>query len=108
MPVALLLSSRAPTANVLPSADRATFVGSVRVTFDELVTNRVAAGRTRRDYRDRAFHLEKGEEWGRFEFGSTIVLLAEPGVLELAAQAPGSELRLGARIGTLYATERQL
>jgi phosphatidylserine decarboxylase len=86
----------------------ATFVGSVRVTFDELATNRVAAGRTKRDYRDRALHLEKGEEWGRFEFGSTIVLLAEAGVLELAAQAPGSELRLGARIGTLYAAERQL
>jgi phosphatidylserine decarboxylase len=77
-------------------------VGSVKVTFDDLATNRVGrVGRTRRDYRDRPFRLAKGEEWGRFEFGSTIVLLAEPGVLELASNAPGSELRLGERIGTL-------
>ncbi len=82
----------------------AVFVGSVKVTFDDLATNRVGrvgVGRTRRDYRDRPLRLAKGEEWGRFEFGSTIVLLAEAGVLELDSNAPGSELRLGNRIGTL-------
>ena len=83
----------------------ATLVGSVKLTFDDLATNRVGVGQTRRDYRDgshdQAPRLAKGEEWGRFEFGSTIVLLAEPGVVELDPKALGTELRLGARIGTL-------
>jgi phosphatidylserine decarboxylase len=93
---------RARTAGLCLVAVGATFVGSVKVTFDDLATNRVGrVGRTRRDYRDRPLRLAKGEEWGRFEFGSTIVLLAEAGVLELASNAPGSELRLGDRIGTL-------
>jgi hypothetical protein len=42
-----------------------------------------------------------GEEWGRFEFGSTIVLVAAPGLLTLDVQPPGTPVRLGARIGTL-------
>ena len=44
--------------------------------------------------------IEKGQEWGRFEFGSTIVLVASPGWLALQAQEPGRPLVLGSRIGT--------
>jgi phosphatidylserine decarboxylase len=85
----------------------ATLVGSVRVTFDDLTTNLAGGDRTQRDYRDyrdyrdRPVRLEKGEEWGRFELGSSIVLVAEAGVLKLWEQPPGTPLRLGARIGTL-------
>ena len=79
----------------------ATMVGSVRVTFDDLTTNLAGGDRTQRDYRDRPVRLEKGEEWGRFELGSSIVLVAEAGVLKLWEQPPGTPLRLGARIGTL-------
>jgi hypothetical protein len=45
----------------------------------------------------------KGAEWGRFEFGSTLVLAAAPGALELAPQPPGTALRLGTRIGSISA-----
>lgn len=77
----------------------ATMVGKVRVTFDALETNRPGGAPTRRDYAD--VRLRKGEEWGRFEFGSTIVLLAEPGRVALEPRAPGARLRLGERIGRL-------
>ena len=57
---------------------------------------------TRRyDVVDPRFALTKGEEWGRFEFGSTLVLVATPGAVALNATEPGSPLRLGTRIGTL-------
>jgi phosphatidylserine decarboxylase len=78
----------------------ATMVGSVRVSFDDLATNRPGAAPIHRDYPDdRSF--EKGEEWGRFEFGSTIVLLAARGVVDLDLQPSGTALRMGSRIGRL-------
>ncbi len=79
----------------------ATMVGKVRVVFDDLSSNRPAARRLQREYADGAVRFEKGAEWGRFEFGSTLVLVAEPGWLELEAQAAGTMLRLGRRIGRL-------
>lgn len=79
----------------------ATMVGKIRVTFDDLTTNLPGAHSAVRSYAD--VQLRKGEEWGRFEFGSTIVLVAAPGVLDLDVQPPGTALRLGARIGTLRA-----
>jgi phosphatidylserine decarboxylase len=77
----------------------ATMVGKVRLSFDDLTTNAGSAA-VSRTYTDPP-RLEKGQEWGRFEFGSTIVLVATPRLLSLDAQPPGSRLRLGARIGTV-------
>ncbi|MDX2170426.1 MAG: archaetidylserine decarboxylase [Deltaproteobacteria bacterium] len=77
----------------------ATMVGKIRLTFDELTTNLPHVAVTRRAYAD--LHFAKGEEWGRFEFGSTIVLVAAPGALALDVRPPGTPVRLGARIGTL-------
>jgi phosphatidylserine decarboxylase len=79
----------------------ATVVGRVRVAFDFLTTNCGGTKVVSRSYEDGARRFEKGEEWGRFEIGSTIVLLAAPGVVGLDVQPPGSELRLGSRIGTI-------
>jgi len=79
----------------------ATMVGKVRVTFDDLSTNLRGGRPATRVYRDSSPRFAKGEECGRFEFGSTIVLLAAPGVIELDAQPPGTPLCLGTRIGTL-------
>jgi phosphatidylserine decarboxylase len=80
----------------------ATMVGKVKVRFDALETNRPGAFLERRTYgADRARSFAKGEEWGHFEFGSTLVLLCEPGAVELHARPPGATLRLGERIGTL-------
>ena len=77
----------------------ATMVGKVRVTFDTLETNRPGAAPETRSYRD--VRLSKGQEWGRFEFGSTLVLLGEPGRVAVEPRPPGTPLRLGERIGRL-------
>ena len=79
----------------------ATMVGKVHVDFDaSLTTNTGDRAPHWRHYADRP-RLAKGAEWGRFEFGSTLVLAAAPGALELEPQPAGSPLRLGERIGTL-------
>ncbi len=77
----------------------ATMVGCVKVEFDDLVTNRGAERPTHRQYTSPR-RFTKGEEWGRFEFGSTLVLVAAPGSLELQMPAPGTALRQGERIGS--------
>jgi phosphatidylserine decarboxylase len=77
----------------------ATMVGKVKLVTDDLETNR-GEPRADREYRPpRPFG--RGEEWGRFEFGSTLVLVASPGALELEIAEPGTPLRLGRRIGRL-------
>ncbi len=78
----------------------ATLVGKVRVSFDALETNRKGAREERRSYPG-GIALAKGQEWGRFEFGSTLVLLAQPGKVALEARPPGTPVRLGERIGRL-------
>jgi phosphatidylserine decarboxylase len=44
---------------------------------------------------------ERGAEIGRFNMGSTVVLLFAPGSAELAAIASGTTMRLGQRLGEL-------
>ncbi len=79
----------------------ATCVGKVKINFDDLETNIPRRSRTVREYTGgEQPRLAKGEEWGRFEFGSTIVLVATPGWAKLDVQSPGSRLMLGSRIGT--------
>lgn len=79
----------------------ATMVGKVHVNFDALTTNVRGACREVKRYGDTGPVLHKGEEWGRFEFGSTLVVLLPPGVGTLDCQPGGTPLRLGARIGSL-------
>ncbi len=79
----------------------ATLVGKVRVEFDGLTTNAPGAAAETRRYPEPGRRFEKGQEWGRFEFGSTIVLIATADLLRIDARPPGSVLRLGERIGTL-------
>jgi phosphatidylserine decarboxylase len=78
----------------------ATLVGKVRVVFDDLATQSGGVPVESR-YGTSGRKLAKGEEWGRFEFGSTLVLVAAPGALELDVAPPGTPLRLGTRIGRL-------
>ena len=78
----------------------ATMVGKVHVAFDTLTTNTGERVPRWRSYAHPP-RLLKGVEWGRFEFGSTLVLASAPDALDLAPQPPGTTLRLGTRIGTL-------
>jgi phosphatidylserine decarboxylase len=80
----------------------ATLVGRIRMAFDDTLTsNEDCRESARREYTDGGHALVKGAELGRFEFGSTLVLLAAPGLLELDGARTGTPLRLGRRIGTL-------
>lgn len=76
-------------------------VGSVRVDFDELATNARAARPELREYPAPGHAFAKGEEWGRFQLGSTLVALAARGVLALTPAEPGDPVRLGSRVGEL-------
>jgi len=80
----------------------ATLVGKIRLRFDDLSTG-ARGGSAERAYPDAGHALAKGEEWGRFEFGSSLILVAAPGLIRLDAQAYGAALRLGTRIGTARA-----
>ena len=95
----------AADATIVPSAIvmvavGATMVGSVKLSFDDLTTNRGLPAE-HHDLGPDAPHFERGEEWGRFEFGSTIVLLVPPESFELEVQRPGTPLRLGEMIGRI-------
>lgn len=92
--------ARAPGATALAMvAVGATMVGSVRLAFDPLATNRRGALAEDRRLGERGPWLARGEEWGHFEFGSTIVLLIPAGLFELEVQPVGTPLRLGQAIG---------
>ena len=98
--IAVRMRARPGDALLCVVAVGATMVGKVRVDFDDLETNRPGAPGELRTY-TREIALAKGEEWGRFEFGSTLVLVAARETLALDAQPPGTPLRLGQRIGRL-------
>lgn len=77
----------------------ATMVGSVRLAFDDLRTNVSGARPECRDLGDRAPTFARGEEWGHFEFGSTIIMLTPPEHFEIDPQPVGRTLTLGEVIG---------
>lgn len=81
----------------------ATLVGKVRVVFDELTTNVSGASPVTRTYPEPGPRYAIGEEWGRFEFGSTLVTIAAAELLDLEPRLPGTALRMGQRIGRLRA-----
>lgn len=79
----------------------ATVVGRVHAYYDPAVplTNRPGGAPQRRDY-GTPIRVQKGQELGAFEMGSTVILLFEPGKLHLDPRVgPGARLRVGERIG---------
>jgi phosphatidylserine decarboxylase len=79
----------------------ATVVGRVRAFYDPTVphTNVRGAGPSRRDY-ETPIPVEKGQELGAFEMGSTVILMFEPGRVVLDPRVgPGARVRVGERIG---------
>jgi phosphatidylserine decarboxylase len=95
------MRGRAGPARICIAAVGATMVGSVRVAFDDLATNRRGAAAQHRTYTRDPRRFAKGEEWGHFEFGSTLVLVAEPNALHLEPRPVGTPVRLGERIGSV-------
>jgi phosphatidylserine decarboxylase len=79
----------------------ATVVGRVHAFYDPTVPHTNLAGGTaqRRDY-GTPIPVEKGQELGAFEMGSTVILLFEPGRVRLEERlAPGARMRVGEPIG---------
>ncbi|BDG06362.1 archaetidylserine decarboxylase [Anaeromyxobacter oryzae] len=78
----------------------ATVVGRVRAYYDPTVpfTN-AGAPFTLRDY-ERPIPVEKGQELGAFEMGSTVILMFEPGKVRLDPRlVSGARVRVGELIG---------
>jgi len=79
----------------------ATVVGRVRAYYDPSVphTNVPGAAPRRHDY-GTPLPVEKGQELGAFEMGSTVILLFEPGKARLDPLiVPGARVRVGEPIG---------
>jgi len=79
----------------------ATVVGRVHAFYDPSVphTNQAGAAPRRRDY-ETPIPVEKGQELGAFEMGSTVILLFEPGKVRLDPRVvPGARVRVGEEIG---------
>jgi phosphatidylserine decarboxylase len=79
----------------------ATVVGRVRAFYDPTVphTNAPGAAVQARDY-ETPIPVEKGQELGAFEMGSTVILLFEPGRVRLDPRlVAGARVRVGEPIG---------
>jgi phosphatidylserine decarboxylase len=74
-------------------------VGKVKVDFDSVTTNRAGAESCERFYADHEVALARGQQWGRFEFGSTLVLVGSAEAVDLEPGIPGTPVRLGEAIG---------
>lgn len=97
--ITALLEVEAAIPPIAMVAVGATMVGSVRLAFDALRTNRPGAEPVDRRLGGEAPHFVRGAEWGHFEFGSTIVLLLPPDRFGLDVRPAGTPLRLGEAIG---------
>jgi phosphatidylserine decarboxylase len=90
-----------PVGRVAVVAVGATVVGRVRPYYDPSAphTNAAGARPERRDY-ETPIPVQKGQELGAFEMGSTVILLFEPGKVRLLPSVvPGARLRVGEPIG---------
>lgn len=78
-------------------------VGRIRLSFDVIATNSAKSGFCRH-YED-PIGIEKGEELGWFELGSTVVLVFEPGRVELdSGLQEGALVRVGQAIGKIISS----
>lgn len=78
----------------------ATNVGSVKVSYDERVQTNVARGKAMTQLYEPPIPVQKGEEIGWFEFGSTVILLFPPDAITfLPNLRPGSTVRMGEAVG---------
>jgi phosphatidylserine decarboxylase len=76
----------------------ATVVGKIRVVYHAIESNLGAAQPVAEALPEPVF-LNKGAELGRFELGSTVILLARPGEAAFHPLRSGDPVRMGAPIG---------
>ena len=91
--VCVFESPRGPFVMVLVGA---TIVGSVATVWHGVVTPPRLPDVREWHYDDRRIELRQGQEMGRFQLGSTVVMLFPPGDLRFNADwVPGRSIRLG-------------
>ncbi len=98
--VALFDTAAGPMAMILVGA---VFVGSIETVWSGVVTP--PAGRVVRRWRydntDTPVQLTRGEEMGRFNMGSTVIVLFGPQALDWSESIrPEAAVRMGQRLGT--------
>jgi phosphatidylserine decarboxylase len=78
----------------------ATCVSRIKAAYDDVTTHTGQPGKVHR-YQE-GYKVEKGGELGRFEMGSTVILLFEPGLVKWdPVLQEDAVLRLGQRIGVV-------
>ena len=75
----------------------ATGVGNISLSYDPRVRSHSGPDGSARSYRPE-IDVARGQELGMFHLGSTVIVLFEPGRVELEL-APGQVVRVGAAIG---------
>lgn len=88
----------APQGEVALVAVGATVVGGIRLVYHPLITNRFGAAAFTHTLKP-GHRVEAGDEVGRFQVGSTVILLTRPGETEMAALRAGDPVRMGQTIG---------
>lgn len=78
----------------------ATNVGHMKVMYDDSVQTNMGASQIVRHQYEESKYLNRGDELGVFEMGSTVVLITEPGV-RIADFPNGTAVKMGESIGHL-------
>ena len=75
-------------------------VGRIRVTYeDKMVTNAWIRFRREKFYDDREIFMQKGEELGRFEMGSTVILVFEKNTFDFTEVDLENKVQYGTTVG---------
>ncbi|MBN8887771.1 MAG: phosphatidylserine decarboxylase [Rudaea sp.] len=77
----------------------AMLVSSVETVWSGLEIPPYASAITHKDWRDKQIRLERFAEMGRFNMGSTVILLLPPAVQMQTFPQPGAAVRVGAALG---------
>ena len=94
---AMFETEAGPMALILVGA---IFVASIETVWQGVITPPTAAGVKTWDYAPGTVRLDKGAEMGRFNMGSTIIVLFGPDAVEWSsALQPGAVMRMGQAIG---------
>lgn len=97
--VSLFDTAHGPMALVLVGA---MMVSSMETVWAGEVTTPRVRKITRGDWSRRGIELERGQEMGRFNMGSTVILLLPPGAVSaLEEYEPGDPVLMGQRLGRL-------
>lgn len=75
-------------------------VGRIRVTYDnKIVTNSLIRTARTVEYKEVSIMIGKGAELGRFEMGSTVILLMEKDTFQFDALTVNEKITYGTTIG---------